>query len=313
MVAGLDNQVWDRKAQAFADWVHKHSSTAAALLIKMYEADDSPGDDNSYAAYLAVECTDSPWPLNWGQWNRDVWTMYLRAPFAWANAWFDAPCIFWSAPSSQLFKVNGNGISSVLLIEETLNAASPYAGSLVVRRLFPHAVLLAEPGGTSDASSLSRDTCVDGTIAAYLTTGALPARKPGPGPDATSAPLPPPDPSSLDPAIKRVGTRPNQLPDSRLRSASPQSSSGEAPPGLRTELGKTCATGERPLPQPRLARYWRTSERVAISDGADKAARWGADITAPPRRDRVTVASGQMGSSAAAPPTTALLVPPSMS
>jgi pimeloyl-ACP methyl ester carboxylesterase len=208
VVAALTNQVWDSKAQAFAVWVHRHS---AALLIKMYEGDDSPGYDNGYAAFLAVECTDSPWPTNWGQWERDVWTMYARAPFgAWGNAWFDAPCIFWAAPASQPFNVNGNGISSALLIDETLDAVTPYSGSLVVRSLLPHAVLLAEPGGTSHASSLSGDTCVDGTIAAYLTTGVLPARKPGPGPDTTCAPLPPPDPSP-DPAVQQLGERRSQL------------------------------------------------------------------------------------------------------
>jgi hypothetical protein len=45
----------------------------------------------------------------------------------------------------------------------------------VVRQLFPNSVLLAEPGGTSHADSLSGDLCVDGTIAAYLESGKLPA------------------------------------------------------------------------------------------------------------------------------------------
>jgi pimeloyl-ACP methyl ester carboxylesterase len=207
-VAAYSNQVWESAAQAFADWVHAHDAT---LLIQFYEGVDSPGYDNGYAAFLAVECTDSPWPTNWDQWSTDTWAMYAIAPFlAWYNAWFDAPCMFWPAPASPLFHVNGNGISSALLIDETLDAATPYPGSLVVRGLFPHAVLLAEPGGTGHAETLSGDTCVDGTIAAYLTTGALPSRQPGPGPDATCAPLPPPDPSPV-PAVKRVETRSSQL------------------------------------------------------------------------------------------------------
>ena len=65
-------------------------------------------------------------------------------------------------------------ISSALLIDETLDAATPFPGSLEVRKLFPHAVLFAEPGGTSHADSLFGNLCVDGTIADYLTTGALP-------------------------------------------------------------------------------------------------------------------------------------------
>jgi hypothetical protein len=93
-------------------------------------------------------------------------------------------------------QINGDGISSALLIDETLDAATPFSGSLEVRKLFPNAVLLAEPGGTSHADSLFGDACVDGTIAAYLSTGALPARQPFLPWDKTCAPLPKPDPTA---------------------------------------------------------------------------------------------------------------------
>ena len=216
-VAGFTNMVWPQRAQMFSDWVHKHDTTTANELIFFYQADDSPGNDNTYAVYLSVECTDSPWPLNWGQWNSDVSAINKTAPFAaWANAWFDSPCIFWPAPSSPLFAVNGSGVSSALLIDETLDAATPYSGSLVVRSLFPHSVLLAEPGGTGHAESLSGDTCVDGTIAAYLTTGALPARQPGTGPDQTCAPIPPPVPSA-NPTLNSDAARPNNPDGQALR------------------------------------------------------------------------------------------------
>ena len=130
-------------------------------------------------------------------WNRDVSAIYRKAPFeAWGNAWFNAPCIFWPAPSSQRVQVNGSRIKSALLIDETLDAATPFQGSLVVRKLFPHSVLVAEPGGTSHADSLSGDKCVDGTIAAYLETGALPLRKPHAEWDKTCPPLPRPVPSA---------------------------------------------------------------------------------------------------------------------
>ena len=71
-------------------------------------------------------------------------------------------------------QINGSGVSSALLIDETLDAATPFEGSLEVRKLFPHSVLLAEPGGTTHADSLSGDLCVDNTIANYLASGKLP-------------------------------------------------------------------------------------------------------------------------------------------
>jgi pimeloyl-ACP methyl ester carboxylesterase len=190
-------QTWLRSAQVFAIWAHQHNAAAAKQLISLYQSVDTPGNDNPFAVYLSVLCTDSHWPLNLGVWNKDVSAIYRKAPFAaWWNAWSNAPCIFWPVPSTQRVQVDGNRINSALLIDETLDAATPFEGSPVVRRLFPHSVLVAEPGGTSHADSLSGDKCVDGTIAAYLETGALPPRKPHAEWDKTCAPLPRPVPST---------------------------------------------------------------------------------------------------------------------
>jgi hypothetical protein len=72
----------------------------------------------------------------------------------------------------------------------------PFEGSLEVRKLFPHSVLLAEPGGTTHADSLFGDLCVDNTIANYLASGQLPARNPNAKWDKTCKPLPRPNPSA---------------------------------------------------------------------------------------------------------------------
>ena len=66
--------------------------------------------------------------------------------------------------------------TSVLMIDETLDAATPYPGSLYVRSLYPGARLIAEPGGTTHAGTLYGNECVDGQIADYLADGTLPAR-----------------------------------------------------------------------------------------------------------------------------------------
>ena len=60
-----------------------------------------------------------------------------------------------------------------------------------MRRRYPRARLIAEPGGTSHANSLAGNACVDDQIAAYLADGTLPPRKPGNRPDAICAPLAP--------------------------------------------------------------------------------------------------------------------------
>jgi pimeloyl-ACP methyl ester carboxylesterase len=204
--AGYAQKSWAPLGRAFADWAHGHSRRADSELISIYRSADHPGNDNSFAVYLSVECTDRSWPISWGVWNRDVSSINAIAPFAtWANAWFNAPCIYWPAPAAKPVQVNGSAIRSALLIDETLDAATPFQGSLVVRRLFPHSVLLAEPGGTSHANSLNGNRCVDRTIARYLTSGALPPRKRSARWDETCAPLPTPVPTGVAHLVRDVG------------------------------------------------------------------------------------------------------------
>ncbi len=201
--AGYYEQTWVELGQAFSDWVNGHDAAAANELIQLYQATDAPGNDNEFAVYLSVVCTDSHWPTDWSVWQRDTWAIYHVAPLeAWGNTWFNAPCIYWQAPARPRVTVNGRGVNSTLLIDETLDAATPFEGSLVTRHLFPHAVLLAEPGGTSHADSLSGDLCVDGTIANYLETGALPARNQHAPWDKTCAPLPQPVPPTTTSAAQ---------------------------------------------------------------------------------------------------------------
>lgn len=192
---GYYEQTWVEWGQVFSDWVNDHDAAAANELVELYQSVDAPGDDNEFAVYLSVLCTDSQWPTSWSTWDLDTAAVNAVAPLeAWGNTWFNAPCIDWPAPAQPKVQVNGDGVSSALLIDETLDAATPFEGSLVTRQLFPRSVLLAEPGGTSHADSLSGDICVDGTIARYLETGALPARNPNAPWDKTCAPLQKPVP-----------------------------------------------------------------------------------------------------------------------
>ena len=191
----------------FSDWVNEHNAAAANELIGLYDESDGPGDDNELAVYLGVECTDTSWPTNWNVWSRDNWAIFSYAPFeTWGNAWFNAPCIYWPAARSRPVSINGSGVHSALLIDETLDAATPFEGSLEVRRLFPHSVLLAEPGGTTHAETPDGDLCVDGTIAAYLATGALPARNNRAPWDKTCPPPPVPVPAGASSAAIARGS-----------------------------------------------------------------------------------------------------------
>jgi len=183
---------WVDLAQA---WHALDANHNASPMLRQYADLDLPGDDNEFAVYSAVQCTDAHWPHSWARWQKDNKRYAAKYPFlTWNNAWYNAPCAFWKGKSHTPVKINGHHTKSVLLIDETLDAATPYEGSLEVRRLYPHSSLIAEPGGTTHADSLSGDRCVDNKIAAYLKDGTRPQRRSWDGPDAICSPLPSPRP-----------------------------------------------------------------------------------------------------------------------
>ncbi|HZZ96144.1 MAG TPA: alpha/beta fold hydrolase [Jatrophihabitantaceae bacterium] len=180
---------WLNLAHWFAGYVHRHDYKA---IRSAYAA---AHNEKEFAAYNAVQCTDAQWPKSWHTWAHDNSRVNKKAPFeTWANAWFNAPCLYWPAPAHPPVTITGNGKLGALLIDETNDAATPYSGSLEVRNLFRRSRLIALPGGTSHANSLFGDACLDNRIAAYLKSGRLPPRKPGTTADAKCAPLPRPRP-----------------------------------------------------------------------------------------------------------------------
>jgi pimeloyl-ACP methyl ester carboxylesterase len=185
---------WVGLGKDYADLVHHRR--ARAMLGRYVESQTN--DDDSFAMYSAVQCTDASWP-DVTRTLRDARVLNRRAPFlTWSNTWFSAPCLTWRAPSRARPPVSGQALTAkILLISETRDAATPYAGALATRRLFPSASLVAGVGGTTHASSLSGVACVDDSVAAYLRTGIVPTRSAGTHSDRSCPRLAPPDPAHL--------------------------------------------------------------------------------------------------------------------
>ncbi len=193
---------WADVAAIFAAYVNEGDTTA---LVESYAPPGAPGADNGYAMYLATQCTDVKWPQNWSKWQRDNWRIHVRHPFiTWNNAWYNAPCLFWGAEAGKPVKVDGRKVPGILLISETNDAATPFSGSLEVRKRFPRSVLIEGVGGTTHSGSLSGIACTDDTIAAYLADGTLPRRVPGNRSDKQCDPVPPP--AATEAAVSTLST-----------------------------------------------------------------------------------------------------------
>jgi pimeloyl-ACP methyl ester carboxylesterase len=208
--AGYYQFTWTELGSVFADYVNKGdiSGLVSEYIGNTSSADDGGvGTDNGFAVYNGVQCSDVQWPKSWAQWKKDNTRVNKIAPFeTWGNAWYNAPCLYWPAKAGKPVKVNGKKVPPILLVDETNDAATPYAGSVYTRSIFPKSVLLAEPGGTTHAGTLYGNACVDDTIATYLASGSLPKRtgKAGYGADKICAPLPVPVPTTSSATLKAL-------------------------------------------------------------------------------------------------------------
>jgi pimeloyl-ACP methyl ester carboxylesterase len=189
---GYLNAYWPDLAIALSYYLRGHAPGPMTTVYKALGAQN----ENLDAVYNAVECSDVNWPRNWAKWDADTRRVYRTAPFmAWDNAWFNAACAFWPVRGpAQPLEIRGAGLPGILMIQGTLDAATPYAGALVARRALPTARMVVVAGGGNHGQSLAQppNNCVDGYLNRYLATGALPQRT---GPvNAVCPALPPPPP-----------------------------------------------------------------------------------------------------------------------
>ena len=192
LAGGYDDELWPGLAQALSLYVN---TGQGADLVAQYEAHGTTAE-NEFAVYHAVECSDVNWPRSWAYWTSDTELVNRTAPFeAWPNAWFNAACAFWPVrgPAKPL-QIRGAGLPGILMLQGTLDAATPYAGAQDAHKLLPSARMVVVTGSGNHGQSLADppDSCVQNYLNAYLATGALPE---GPGlVNATCPAIPPPTP-----------------------------------------------------------------------------------------------------------------------
>jgi pimeloyl-ACP methyl ester carboxylesterase len=196
---------WEDIAKAYSAYLNDGDASG---LISMFQ-DANPttaGADNGYAMYLGTQCTDAQWPRSQKRLDRDNWRLDRKySYFTWSNAWFNGPCAYWKYAASRPVDVRGRSVHvPILMIGETFDAATPFHGSLVTRRLFPTASLIEGKNGSTHAGSLSGIECTDNAIAAYLQDGTVPARKSGNRSDKVCPPVPQPDPTAPAPNARSI-------------------------------------------------------------------------------------------------------------
>ena len=171
---GYLDQLWPGFAQALSSYLNAGQT---GDLIAQYQGNGAQ-NENEFAVYNAVQCSDVNWPRSFSFWTSDTERVYLKAPFqAWDNAWFNAACAFWPVrgPAKPL-QIKGAGLPGILLLQGTLDPATPYAGAQNAHRLLPSARMVVVEGGGNHGQSLEQpsNSCVQGYLNSYLGAGTLP-------------------------------------------------------------------------------------------------------------------------------------------
>jgi pimeloyl-ACP methyl ester carboxylesterase len=194
--SGYLDELWPGLAQALSSYLN---SGQTAGLISEYEQWGETSD-NEFAVYNAVECSDVSWPRSWAYWTSDTEMIYKTAPFyAWGNTWFNAACAFWpvTGPAEPL-QIKGTGLPGILMLQGTLDPATPYAGAQDAHKLLPSARMVVVEGGGNHGQSLEDppNSCVQSYVNAYLAGATLPQ-----APGLVNAACPAtPDPTPTNPA-----------------------------------------------------------------------------------------------------------------
>src|SRR5262249_8745537 len=149
---GYNNALCPGLAAALASY--RHSGDTHQMVIDYHSVGGQ--NENEFAVYNAVECADVNWPRSWAKWDADTRRVYRTAPFqAWDNAWFNAACAYWPVKgASEPFQVNGAKLPPVLMLQGTLDAATPYQGAQAAHKLLPTARMVVVEGGGNHGQSL---------------------------------------------------------------------------------------------------------------------------------------------------------------
>ncbi len=145
------------------------------LADDLYSRGDTAAYENSTAALIAVNCSDSPSPRDVEAYADAAAEAAEEAPiFGPALAWGALPCAYWPeeavAPSTEL---DGAGADPVMVVGTTRDSATPYAWAEALAEQLDSGFLLTRDGDGHTGYRMG-DRCIDETVDAYLIDLAVP-------------------------------------------------------------------------------------------------------------------------------------------
>jgi pimeloyl-ACP methyl ester carboxylesterase len=184
LVDNIQNAAYRRSQSVWNTYAHALSAYKGgdvATFVGTFGAQTAGGsDDNGFAVYNAVQCSDIQWPQSWQKWHDDAVRVNRTSPFlTWGNVWFNAPCLYWHAKAGTPVKIGQTrDLPPVLMFQATDDAATPYAGALTLHKVLRGSHLIVQDGDRTHCIVHRGDVRpggVDSYFDAYLLNGTLPS------------------------------------------------------------------------------------------------------------------------------------------
>ncbi|UOZ03602.1 alpha/beta hydrolase [Amycolatopsis sp. WQ 127309] len=136
----------------------------------------APAGDNFPASYLAVVCGDSRWPQSVGTYQRNVAVDRIRYPKYGPFTANIRPCAFWPAPAEPRVRITGRGPSTVLMVQNLRDPATPLPDALRLRAAFgDRARMVTVDQGGHGVYLFAANKCGTTAVTGYFATGRRPA------------------------------------------------------------------------------------------------------------------------------------------
>ncbi|SHK01355.1 alpha/beta hydrolase fold [Nocardiopsis flavescens] len=161
---------WERVRQGLDDAVNDGDGTVLLQLgDELYSRGDTQEYENSTAALIAVNCSDSPSPREVGAYAEAAEEAGEESPiFGPSLAWGALPCAFW--PEEAVYDggpLDAPGAPPIMVVGTTRDSATPYAWAEALAGELESGFLVTRDGDGHTGYRMG-DACVDRMVDAYL-------------------------------------------------------------------------------------------------------------------------------------------------
>ncbi|MGC4937682.1 alpha/beta hydrolase [Kribbella sp. DT2] len=165
-----------------------YGPTQAPLLAGIWKALDAnqpppplPGDATGAESLISgryyMICNDSRWPQSVKTYQRNVAVDRIKYPLFGAAGANITPCAYWPDPAEKPVRIADHGPSTVLMVQNLRDPATPLAGAKQLRKaLGDRAVMVTADQGGHGVYPGGKNQCANHAVTQFLTTGERPSK-----------------------------------------------------------------------------------------------------------------------------------------